>query len=286
MTNVILIGIHNNRKIAECILNNFNVIAGIVDKKASNQEFQKSFFKENNIKEVSFEEAMQMSPDLYLILIFNSLIDEKYLKNKKILNLHGGLLPKYRGRSGNLIAILNNEEFVGYTLHLIDEGMDSGDIISTFKVKNDINLTAEELIAQINEKIIKELPETIKKYVNGEITPESQAGKPYIYTTSLRPENGIITDWNIDSMYLYNLFRIYGGKNGSGLYFYHKDKKYRIRKMSLCGEISPYIGIPGVVTCIKNNSVFVKTKDTCISIDEITLDDIIIENLFKIGVRL
>ena len=110
MNKIILIGNHSNEKLANSLLGKFEIIAGVVDTKASNCNKQKEWLYKNQIKEISLECAMNMNPDIYLILVYNLLIDKDHIKPKKILNLHGGLLPKYRCFSSNLIAILNNEK--------------------------------------------------------------------------------------------------------------------------------------------------------------------------------
>ena len=65
------------------------------------------------------------------------LIEKDIILHPRFLtfNIHGSLLPKYRGRAPHIWAIINNEKETGITAHVIDEKCDSGDIISQIKIK-------------------------------------------------------------------------------------------------------------------------------------------------------
>ena len=92
----------------------------IVDANLSDDEIEKDrerFFLEG-LNEYSFSDI-----ENYTKLIESDLLD-KYL----FVNIHGGILPKWRGFSANLWALLNGEKKVGYTVHRIRKGMDCGEI--------------------------------------------------------------------------------------------------------------------------------------------------------------
>ena len=286
---LILIGNTSNQAIAEELVKNFDIVAGIVDEKCSQNSInkQREFLQRNNIPETTLELSKKITADAYIILTYNRIIPEDYIKNRLFLNLHGGILPKYRGRSGNLIALLNNEKYLGYTLHKINENMDKEPIYHIFKIKNNKNEFVEDLIDKNMKKTSLEISNIINKILNKKIKPIPQKGN-YIYTTPLIPSDGIISCWDKPSDYFLNLYRIYGGKSGSGLYFKYKNENYKITKLSPCPNIESYIGICGGIVYTKGSSFWVKTKDTCISIDEVKKDGILIETgkLFRIGMRL
>ncbi len=79
----------------------------------------------------------------YLFLIEKNLIT---FPSKIAFNIHGSLLPKYRGRTPHVWAIINNEQVTGITAHLIDEGCDSGAIIEQLEVKIDYNDTGNDIL--------------------------------------------------------------------------------------------------------------------------------------------
>lgn len=83
-----------------------------------------------NERAIKFFDAYEIDIILsinYLFLIERSL----FSKAKLAVNIHGSLLPKYRGRTPHVWAIINNEPKTGVTAHLIDDGCDTGDIINS-----------------------------------------------------------------------------------------------------------------------------------------------------------
>ncbi len=73
--------------------------------------------------------------DIIISINYLFLINKNLIKLPKLMcfNIHGSLLPKYRGRTPHVWSIINNEKFAGVTVHLIDEGCDSGDILNRLK---------------------------------------------------------------------------------------------------------------------------------------------------------
>jgi methionyl-tRNA formyltransferase len=79
----------------------------------------------------------------YLYLIDNHLIE---LPSKLAFNIHGSLLPKYRGRTPHVWAIINNESITGITAHVIDSGCDTGPILNQIKVDIEYNDTGNTIL--------------------------------------------------------------------------------------------------------------------------------------------
>tara|TARA_R110001592_G_scaffold335117_1_gene619705 strand:- start:4818 stop:5426 length:609 start_codon:yes stop_codon:yes gene_type:complete len=67
--------------------------------------------------------------DIFISVLYEKLINLEFIKNRKCFNFHPGILPQYRGAGVYSWAIINGDDKTGITLHLIDEGIDSGDII-------------------------------------------------------------------------------------------------------------------------------------------------------------
>src|SRR5690606_33504394 len=83
----------------------------------------------------------------YLFIIDKKIID---LATSIAFNIHGSLLPKYRGRTPHVWSIINNEKFTGITAHIIDEGCDTGDIIEQVKIKISKSDTGASLLEKYN----------------------------------------------------------------------------------------------------------------------------------------
>lgn len=128
----------------------------------------------------------------YLFLIEDDLI---HWPNKAAVNLHGSLLPKYRGRTPHVWAIINNEKQTGVTAHLISKGCDEGGVLKQ-KV---IAINPEDTGADILEKYEKVYPELISEVISdidsGVLRPVKQDESKATYFGKRTPKDGEI-NWN------------------------------------------------------------------------------------------
>ena len=99
--------------------------------------FQKSFkkFCKNNkrIKSINIKEAYKIPNLIFFSLHFDKIIKIEDFKSRKLYNVHFSLLPKYKGMHTTAWPIIFGEKHTGVTLHKIDNGIDTGDIISQIK---------------------------------------------------------------------------------------------------------------------------------------------------------
>lgn len=132
---VVLFGsIPTARRCLEILHNTKDVeLVGVVTDESyiSDEETVSEYAIRNNIPIVNMEECMEMEVDLGFTIRFDKIIKQPLIEhfNGGIINMHGGPLPNYRGSLCSIMAILNNEEKFGVTLHYIDAGVDTGDII-------------------------------------------------------------------------------------------------------------------------------------------------------------
>lgn len=101
------------------------------------------------------------------------LIEEKKLKNKKYINIHGSLLPKYRGMHSVFWAIMNFENEIGYTIHEVNENIDDGDILYQYKFFYK-NQTIAEVLNFFYTDLFEKLGEVVIRYMLGETSPTKQ----------------------------------------------------------------------------------------------------------------
>ncbi|MFW6029434.1 MAG: methionyl-tRNA formyltransferase, partial [Halanaerobiales bacterium] len=134
-----------------------------VDKIAN--QYNLPLYKENNINSKEFIKTIdKINPDLIVSVNFNQIIGKEILsipKNESI-NVHASLLPKYRGRAPLNWAIINGEEVTGVTVHYIDEGIDTGDII----LQNEIRINEDDYIEDILNKVKEIYPLIVNKAVD------------------------------------------------------------------------------------------------------------------------
>ena len=105
----------------------------------------KSFLKINEIKQITVEEAYTIKELIFISLQFDKIVIPSKFLSKKLFNLHFSFLPSYKGMYPSVWPILNFEEYGGVTLHEIDRGIDTGDIIKQFRIKIDKQETVNTL---------------------------------------------------------------------------------------------------------------------------------------------
>lgn len=125
----------------------------------------------------------------YLFLIEEDLIN---LPSKIAFNIHGSLLPKYRGRTPHVWAIINNEVETGITAHLIDSGCDTGDIIEQVRIPIDYWETGAEILEKFSENYIPLIEIVLSKVKMGDLKVKRQEDIKATYFGKRTPDDGHI----------------------------------------------------------------------------------------------
>ncbi|WP_333785012.1 methionyl-tRNA formyltransferase [Thermocrinis sp.] len=121
-----------------------------------------------------------LKPDCVVVVAYGKILTKDMLSIPKFgcINLHASLLPKYRGASPIQRSLLAGDRFTGNSVMLMDEGMDTGPILSRQIVK----INQEDNYQTLSEKLSKMgaflLVETLKLWFKGEIKPKPQKGNP------------------------------------------------------------------------------------------------------------
>lgn len=132
------------------------------------------------------ENFRKMSPDLVISIRFGQIFHENFIKIPKlgIINLHSGILPKYRGILASFWAILHGEKELGTTLHYItDKKIDKGDIIKISKSPINFNQTLSENIMKLYPSGCKNILNALKIF-NKNSHPKAQSQNDILKTDS------------------------------------------------------------------------------------------------------
>jgi len=105
----------------------------------------KKYSKKHNLGITKLEEIYSYEDLIFISLEYNKIIKPHNFESKKLFNIHFSALPKYKGMYTSVWPILNGENTSGVTLHRIDDGIDTGDIIDQKIFKISINWTARDL---------------------------------------------------------------------------------------------------------------------------------------------
>lgn len=139
----------------------------------------------------------------YLFIIEKDLIE---LPTRFAFNIHGSLLPKYRGRTPHVWSIINNETKTGITAHLIDEGCDTGDIIEQIEIEIDINDTGGDILDKFNDNYIPLIEKVLTKANSNTLTFIKQNDEFATFFGKRTSEDGKI-DWNWQKERIFNWVR-------------------------------------------------------------------------------
>ena len=154
------------------------------------------------------ERIRSWAPDLILSFYYRNMIHEEILKIPRLgaFNMHGSLLPKYRGRVPINWAILHGEKTTGVTLHHMVKRADAGDIVDQEAVPIGPDDTAQEVFSKCVTAARLVLLRQIDALTAGTAPRRAQDESQATYFGGRRPEDGQI-DWTQSAENIYNLIR-------------------------------------------------------------------------------
>lgn len=133
-----------------------------------------------------------LSADLFIVASYGKIIPQTLLDipTKGALNVHGSILPKYRGASPIQAPILNGDKETGITIMLMDEKVDHGSILSTNKIRISQQDTFETLSRKLSQEAVPLLIDTIVDFILGKIKPQSQDHTKATFCKLIKKEDG------------------------------------------------------------------------------------------------
>ena len=208
--------------------------------------------------------------DLFVSMSFNQIFRKALinLPPLKTINCHAGKLPFYRGRNILNWALINDEKEFGITVHYIDEGIDTGDIIlqSCYPISDDDDYST--LLERAFEGCAANLYLAIKAVQGNKVKPIVQSSIDQLgFYCSARRDGDERLDWNQPSREIFNFVRAIC-RPGPEARTYLADFEIRINKLAYHPNAKKYKGIVGAVVGVESNSFFVKTSDSFVEVIE------------------
>ena len=156
----------------------------------------------------SLEYFRRVAPDVVVIIAYGQIISPRLIEIPRLgwINLHGSLLPKYRGAAPINWAIINGETTTGLTTMQIDPGLDTGPMLLQYETPIGPHETAPELSARLAEAGAPLMAETLRKLDRNELLPVPQANSEATFARLLRKNDGLI-EWELSAEYIYNRIR-------------------------------------------------------------------------------
>jgi len=158
--------------------------------------------------ESSLDYFKRLAPDVVVIIAYGQIIPAALIAIPRLgwINLHGSLLPKYRGAAPINWAIINGERVTGLTTMQIDAGLDTGPLLLKYQTGIGPDETAPDLYGQLAEAGAPLIAETLKQLDQGEITATPQDNSQATLAPPLKKEDGRI-DWFLPAPKIYNRIR-------------------------------------------------------------------------------
>ena len=158
--------------------------------------------------EESFEYFQQMAPDAVVIIAYGQIIPQRLIEIPRVgwINLHGSLLPKYRGAAPIHWAVANGETRTGLTTMRIDAGLDTGPTLLRYETKIGPHETSPDLYARLAEAGAPLMAATLRGLENGTVAPTPQDNSQATLAPPLKKEDGKI-DWSFAAQKIYNRMR-------------------------------------------------------------------------------
>ena len=141
----------------------------------------KNFSSRESFDQALSELLIKHEVDLIVLAGFMRILSNSFIEkfNRKIINIHPSLLPKYPGLNTHEKVINNKDKFHGVTIHLVDEGLDSGPIIAQARFVATKYKDIDGLITKVHSIEHKLYPMIIKMIVEGEINLNELNGKDF-----------------------------------------------------------------------------------------------------------
>ncbi len=150
----------------------------------------------------------ELKPDLAVVVAYGKILPKDFLDFPKYgcINVHGSLLPKYRGAAPIQRCVLDGEEYSGVTTMQLDEGVDTGDILLAEKTEVGENETSGELFDRLAVLGAGLLLKTLKALENGELKPVKQNDAESSYAAMLDKSMSLV-DFTKSAAEVHNLIR-------------------------------------------------------------------------------
>ena len=211
----------------------------------------------------------------YLFLVDNRLLNhaEKYA-----INFHGSLLPKYKGRTPHVWAIINNEKETGITSHIMTEGCDEGAIIYQERIPIDSEATGAELLQIFNNRYPEVINKVLKVVESENVVASKQDSSKATYFGKRTPLDGKI-NWNWQKEQIRNWVRAQA-RPYPGAFTFCGQCKIIVHRVAYDELGFHQNDLNGKIIGVEDDEIVVKTSNGALRLLDIEVSESII---FKIG---
>ena len=145
-------------------------------------------------------EIKKLNPDFIIVAAYGQILPKEILEIAPCINLHASLLPKYRGASPIQESLLNDDTYTGVTSMLMEEGLDSGDILGLQYLKITPSMQVSEAFEKLSVIAAKLTITTLDNYEN--IKPLKQNEAEVSFCKKIKKEDGLVNFLDAKNLYL------------------------------------------------------------------------------------
>lgn len=229
------------------------------------------FLVNKNVNSDSFFEVLNgFDCDMYVSMSFNQIFRSRIVNKTSngIINCHAGKLPFYRGRNILNWALINDEKEFGVTVHYVDSGIDTGDIIlqKTYAItdKDDYSTLLKRSHVYCADVLYEAM---INISENNFVRLDQSTFETPGFYCSQRKEGDELLDWNQSSRDIFNFVRAICSPGPCARTFLN-NWEVKINRVELVSGAPTYKGIPGAVIEVSDDSFTVKTSDSYVKVIE------------------
>jgi len=226
-----------------------------------------SVIQPSSVRTTEFSNGIEKhTPDFIVVVAFGHIIPKDILTIPKIatINIHASLLPKYRGPAPIQWAIINEEKETGVTTMLMDEGLDTGDILLSSKLEIASDCTSDTLHDRLADLGANLLVQTLNAFETGNINPIPQDHTRATYAPMLKKKDGRM-NWKQSAESLEAFIR--GMTPWPGAFTFHEQKRLKILKAKTI--VMDTEASPGTVIKGFPDELWISTGKDALSIIEI-----------------
>ncbi|MBC7983682.1 MAG: methionyl-tRNA formyltransferase [Candidatus Obscuribacterales bacterium] len=204
-----------------------------------------------------------LNADVMIVVAYGLLLPQAILDIPRLgcLNIHGSLLPRWRGAAPIQRAIMARDEVTGISIMRMEAGLDTGPVLSTAQVSIGPHTTAAQLHDQLATLGAQTLVETLRRYAAGELPPKTQPNEGVTYATKLRKEEALI-DWRHSAVELDAFIRAFNPWPVAETLW--KSQQLRVWEAQLTS--TSVSAVPGTVLSAMPSGIVVATGDGALNL--------------------
>ncbi len=213
-----------------------------------------------------FDTIKSWKSDIAVVVAFGQILSQDFLDSFKYgaVNVHGSLLPRWRGAAPIQRALEAGDQFTGVSLQKIVKKLDAGAVIAERRINLDSEINATELYEKLAQLGCELVNGELLKYIHGEIKAIEQDETKVTLAAKIEKEESLISFSN-SALQIHNKVRAF--TMGPGTYLMLQNKRLKIHKTKVVND--NFKGVPGKINLIASQELVVETSEGLISLIEV-----------------